>query len=574
MTIHSSSARDNIKQEPPLSEPSSKQAHTESNYLTGQSPVIELPLYLPPRLVTVAFTSTSEILKEYFGGERPSTLPQDTSDPRVFSRTNSSDVSSTQPLNASDSVDVSSSQSQSVMTLVIHSQSRDQIRKELNQNDDFLISLKEAEKGKPEAQFNLGVMYERGKGVEANNAYAQAVNWYRKAARQGHAGAQFHLGLMYVHGKGVDQNQTKAVYWFRKAAAQGHAGAQCNLGLMYQLGEGVKKDDAQALDWYRKAAAQGHANAQCNLGLMYAYGIGVDQDHTQAVNWYRKAADQGDAGAQFNLGSMYEFGLAVEKDYAQSLDWYSKAAAQGYAEAQLIMASAFHKGLGVKKDILQATYWMLRSAHDGKRSRPFPAIREFIQNFYSDVIQCIPAALMTFPEFKYIKTISFKKIELYEQDFLSIGQMIRANPNLKGLNLKDQFITDADALILSQSLAFNTTLTEIIFDDRYNFNATIFDQIKASLAQNVIIAKLRERLKGRLITGPNGLPIRVPYITRSDELPLEVLEIIVDNMIVEASKVGKDKKAIIAGIDEFLLSVSRETLKYDFSVMSKHHEAT
>jgi TPR repeat protein len=68
----------------------------------------------------------------------------------------------------------------------------------------------------------------------------------------------------------------------------------------------------------------------------------------------------------------------VEKDYAQSLDWYSKAAAQGYAEAQLIMASAFHKGLGVKKNILQATYWMLRSAHDGKRSRPFPAIREFI----------------------------------------------------------------------------------------------------------------------------------------------------------------------------------------------------
>jgi hypothetical protein len=76
----------------------------------------------------------------------------------------------------------------------------------------------------------------------------------------------------------------------------------------------------------------------------------------------------------------------------------------------------------------------------------------------------------------------------------------------------------------------------------------------------VVIAELRERMKGHLITGPDGLPILVPYITRSDELPLEVLEIIVDKLILEASKAGKDKKAIIAGIDEFLLNVSSKTL--------------
>ena len=152
--------------------------------------------------------------------------------------------------------------------------------------------------------------------------------------------------------------------------------------------------------------------------------------------------------------------------------------------------------------------------------------------------------------------------------------MIRANTHLEILDLEWQALDDAVAKSLCEALAFNTTLTEIIFDDEYGFDATIFDQIKASLAQNVIIAKLRERLKGHLITGPDGLPIRVPYITRSDELPLEVLEIIVDNMIVEASKLGKDKKAIIAGIDEYLLSVSRETLKYDFSVRNKHDEAT
>jgi hypothetical protein len=336
----------------------------------------------------------------------------------------------------------------------------------------------------------------------------------------------------------VEQDSAQAVYWYRKAAEQGHPGAQFNLGTMYQLGEAVKKDDSQAMDWYGKAAKQGYADAQFKIGEIYAKGKGVEADDVQAFNWYFKAAKNGSKDAQLKLATHYQ------------------------------------QGRGVEKDVLQATYWFLKSTKEDECEEIVLNVDEVAEHFYSDVIRCIPAALTTFPEFKNIKAINFKLIVLLGQDFLSIGQMIRANPNLKGLNLKNQFINNADALILLQSLAFNTTLTELIFDDEYGFDTTIFDQIKASLAQNVIIAKLRERLKGHLITGPDGLPIRVPYITRSDELPLEVLEIIVDNMIVKASKVGKDNKVIIAGIDEFLLSVSRETLKYDFSVMNKHHKAT
>ena len=572
MTIHSVPAKGTAKEESPIIDSSAKQKHTLSNYLTGQLPVIELPLHLPPRLVTVAFTSTSEILKEYFGGERPSTPPQDTSDPRVFSRTNSSDVSSTQPLNASDSVDVSSSQSQSVMTLVIHSQSRDQIRKELNQNYDFLITLREAQKGKPEVQFQLGLAYDDGLGVKEDQT--QALDWFRKAAEQGHAGAQCNLGCMYELGRGVEQDSAQAVYWYRKAAEQGHPDAQCDLGFMYQRGLGVKEDQAQAVVWYLKAAEQGNASAQFNLGTMYQLGEAVKKDDSQAMDWYGKAAKQGDADAQFKIGEIYAKGKGVEADDVQAFNWYFKAAKNGSKDAQLKLAIHYQQGRRVEKDVLQATYWLLRWAVEDARDEISLDAGWVAEGFYSDVIQCIPAALTTFPEFKNIKAINFSRIELSEQDFLSIGQMIRANAHLEILNLELQELDDAQALILSVALAFNTTLTEIIFDDEYGFDTTIFDQIKASLAQNVIIAKLRERLKGHLITGPDGLPIRVPYITRSDELPLEVLEIIVDNMIVEASKVGKDNKVIIAGIDEFLLSVSRETLKYDFSVMNKHHKAT
>jgi TPR repeat protein len=582
MTIHSSSARDYIKQEPPLSELSAKQKYTLSNYLTGQLPATELPIYSAPRLFTLASISTSNILKDYFGGERPSTPPQDTSDPRVFSRTHSSAVSSTHSLQASDFGDVSTSQSQSVMTSVVVSQSRDQIRKELNQNYDFLIALNAAQKGSSEAQFNLWTMYAKGRGVKKDDAQAfnwcrkaaeqghasaqfnlgcmyakaqgvkqddaKAVYWYRKAAEQGHAGAQFYLGFGYTHGFGVKIDRTKAVYWYRMAAEQGHAGAQCNLGLMYGHGEGVKKDYAQALNWYRKAAGQNHAKAQIELGWMYERGQGVKKDQTQAMYWYCKAAEQGDADAQFKIGEMYAEGEGVEADDVQAFNWYFKAAKNGFREAQLKLATHYQQGPGVKKDVLQATYWLLKSVVDGTNREIFLYDFKVAEDFYSDVIQCIPDALTTFPEFEYIKSINFRNIDLSDQDFFSIGQMIRANLHLEGLNFEIQEIDDAQAMILSQSLAFNTTLTELTFDDKYGFDANIFDKIKASLAQNMVIAELREHMKNH-------------PITRSDELPLEVLDTIVDDMIVKASKAGKNKEATITAIDEFLLSVSRETLK-------------
>ena len=52
-----------------------------------------------------------------------------------------------------------------------------------------------AEKGNSTAQFNLGLMYDRGDGVRQN--FSKAVKWYRLAAKQKNVSAQFNLGLMY-----------------------------------------------------------------------------------------------------------------------------------------------------------------------------------------------------------------------------------------------------------------------------------------------------------------------------------------------------------------------------------------
>ena len=88
---------------------------------------------------------------------------------------------------------------------------------------DFQETLQAAEQGNAKAQYNLGVMYDKGLGVRQD--YAQAVQWYRRAAEQGHAQAQVLLGVMYENGQGVRQDYAQAAQWYRRAKEQGAAEA-------------------------------------------------------------------------------------------------------------------------------------------------------------------------------------------------------------------------------------------------------------------------------------------------------------------------------------------------------------
>ena len=120
--------------------------------------------------------------------------------------------------------------------------------------------------------------------------YATAIRELRPLAEQGDAEAQYNLGVIYDRGQGVTQDYAEAVKWYRKAAEQGDARAQGNLGVMYSTGRGVPQDYAEAAKWFRKAAEQGWADAQHNLGLMHGNGQGVPEDYVQAHMWYNLAA--------------------------------------------------------------------------------------------------------------------------------------------------------------------------------------------------------------------------------------------------------------------------------------------
>jgi uncharacterized protein len=77
------------------------------------------------------------------------------------------------------------------------------------------VWLPAAEAGDPEAQTNVGEIYERGIGTEPN--YDAAVIWYKKAADQGYARAQFNLGTLYEQGLGVPADKLAALNLYRQA---------------------------------------------------------------------------------------------------------------------------------------------------------------------------------------------------------------------------------------------------------------------------------------------------------------------------------------------------------------------
>ena len=78
----------------------------------------------------------------------------------------------------------------------------------------------------------------------------------RKAAEQGNPLSQFNLGLMYYKGRGVRRDYKEAVKWWRLAAEKGFAEALNNLGMMYGNGDGVAQDDVEAHKWFDLAASR------------------------------------------------------------------------------------------------------------------------------------------------------------------------------------------------------------------------------------------------------------------------------------------------------------------------------
>jgi len=136
-------------------------------------------------------------------------------------------------------------------------------------------------------------------GIDAwqRSDYSGAVTIWRPLAEKGDPDAQFNLGQAYRLGRGVPTNLAAAKTWFERSANQGHVDAQTTLGLLlFQNG-----DQAEGLKWLKESADQGEPRALLVYGTALVNGDGVTQDPVLGYAFVSRAAAQGLAPAKDTL---------------------------------------------------------------------------------------------------------------------------------------------------------------------------------------------------------------------------------------------------------------------------------
>jgi TPR repeat protein len=99
---------------------------------------------------------------------------------------------------------------------------------------------------------------ERAYRAYSDGDYERAHGLWLQRAEQGDMAAQINLGALYERGLGVERDQARALEWYRRAAEGGDADAQYQVGLMHELGLGVESDIHEAEHWYQRAIDQGY----------------------------------------------------------------------------------------------------------------------------------------------------------------------------------------------------------------------------------------------------------------------------------------------------------------------------
>jgi localization factor PodJL len=77
-----------------------------------------------------------------------------------------------------------------------------------------------AKAGNRIAMHDLGHYFATGTALEKPDI-AEAVNWFQQAANRGVLDSQFNLGVLYHEGSGVERNEVEAYIWYSVAGAQG-----------------------------------------------------------------------------------------------------------------------------------------------------------------------------------------------------------------------------------------------------------------------------------------------------------------------------------------------------------------
>lgn len=182
--------------------------------------------------------------------------------------------------------------------------------------EDDVAALREllpvADAGNAEAQYKIGIIYDRNKGVPRNAE--KTIAYFKRAAMAGYVKAQYNLGVVLIEQKGSKKFVENGLNWLLRAANSGYLPAMFNLGAYYDIGEFVSVDYQVAFFWYKRAAEENYASAQFNLGILYITGRGVKRDYVEGFKWLFIAEENGESST---ADAVRRFSKFIENEFIE-----------------------------------------------------------------------------------------------------------------------------------------------------------------------------------------------------------------------------------------------------------------
>ena len=90
-------------------------------------------------------------------------------------------------------------------------------------------------------------------------------------ATQGISVSQYNTGVNYSIGRGIEQDLEKAVYWYQRASEQGHSKAPFNIAIIYTDGIGLDPDPELGLKYFLMAEERNNLAAKKFLNYLRSY---------------------------------------------------------------------------------------------------------------------------------------------------------------------------------------------------------------------------------------------------------------------------------------------------------------
>ena len=164
-----------------------------------------------------------------------------------------------------------------------------------NYNDnDVFWGEKAAKSNKPEAIFNLAMLYYRH---HDDHTYEEVYKMLEKAYKGGCVDALYAMALLTKLGEGTTQDEKLSQKMIKQAAEEGSSPAYMNLA-------NSEKDYAVQFKYFEKAAELNDPEGLYRVSLCYYYGEEVPEDQAKAKELLLKSAS---LGCDYAIDSLLEF---------------------------------------------------------------------------------------------------------------------------------------------------------------------------------------------------------------------------------------------------------------------------